>query len=246
VTSFKAYTQITRDELRAAVKEAHRRGLKVTGHLCSVTYDEAVEGGDRQPSSTGFSRETRRSTGGEKQPDTCSDSAGDETLEQMKPGAAATDRLIAMLVGHHVCDHVDASGRAASTEGKPLRTEILEAMAPGRTPTRIFYARPSTGRPIRLERRAALLLRREMDLERAFRRGGGAAAGGTGSGRHQWGLFLAFSDHRQIELLVEPGSPPVSGDSDRDAERCDLSRPARIRSASIAVGKNADLVCGEG
>jgi len=34
VTSFKAYTHITRDELRAAVSEAHKRGLKVTGHLC--------------------------------------------------------------------------------------------------------------------------------------------------------------------------------------------------------------------
>ena len=36
-TSFKAYMTITRAELAAAVKEAHRRGLKITGHLCSVT-----------------------------------------------------------------------------------------------------------------------------------------------------------------------------------------------------------------
>ena len=43
VTSFKAYTHITRAELRAVILEAHRRGLKVTGHLCSVTYEEAVE-----------------------------------------------------------------------------------------------------------------------------------------------------------------------------------------------------------
>jgi imidazolonepropionase-like amidohydrolase len=37
-TSFKAYTHITRAELGAAIEEAHKRGLKVTGHLCSVTY----------------------------------------------------------------------------------------------------------------------------------------------------------------------------------------------------------------
>ena len=43
VTSFKAYAHITRDELKAAVEEAHKRGLKVTGHLCSVTYVEAAE-----------------------------------------------------------------------------------------------------------------------------------------------------------------------------------------------------------
>src|SRR6185295_4084445 len=40
-TSFKAYMNITRAELRAAVEEAHKRGLKVTGHLCSIGYREA-------------------------------------------------------------------------------------------------------------------------------------------------------------------------------------------------------------
>src|SRR5262245_41919749 len=42
-TSFKAYMNISRDELRAAVEEAHKRQLKVTGHLCSVGYREAAE-----------------------------------------------------------------------------------------------------------------------------------------------------------------------------------------------------------
>src|SRR5437588_12526854 len=42
-TSFKAYMNITRDELRVAVEEAHKRGLKVTGHLCSIGYKEAAE-----------------------------------------------------------------------------------------------------------------------------------------------------------------------------------------------------------
>src|SRR5256714_1747801 len=41
--SFKAYMNITRDELRAAVEEAHKRGMKVTGHLCSIGYKEAAE-----------------------------------------------------------------------------------------------------------------------------------------------------------------------------------------------------------
>ena len=33
---------ITRAELKAAIDEAHARGLKVTGHLCAVTYPEAA------------------------------------------------------------------------------------------------------------------------------------------------------------------------------------------------------------
>jgi imidazolonepropionase-like amidohydrolase len=42
-TWIKAYTDIRRAELGAAIKEAHKRGLKVTGHLCSVSFREAVE-----------------------------------------------------------------------------------------------------------------------------------------------------------------------------------------------------------
>ena len=41
-TSFKAYMNITRAELAAAVKAAHQRGIKVTGHLCSIGFREAA------------------------------------------------------------------------------------------------------------------------------------------------------------------------------------------------------------
>src|SRR5881396_3695820 len=42
VTSFKAYMNITPEELAAAVKAAHARGIKVTGHLCSIGFREAA------------------------------------------------------------------------------------------------------------------------------------------------------------------------------------------------------------
>ena len=42
-TSFKAYMHITRAELSAAIDAAHKRGLKLTGHLCSITYREAAQ-----------------------------------------------------------------------------------------------------------------------------------------------------------------------------------------------------------
>src|SRR4029079_18749474 len=42
VTWFKAYTQISRADLGAAIDEAHRRGVTVTAHLCSVGFREAV------------------------------------------------------------------------------------------------------------------------------------------------------------------------------------------------------------
>ena len=35
--------QISRDALKAAIDEGHARGMKITGHLCSVTYGEAAD-----------------------------------------------------------------------------------------------------------------------------------------------------------------------------------------------------------
>src|SRR5438477_2256462 len=38
VTSFKGYNYLTRAELGAAIEQAHKRGLKLTAHLCSVGF----------------------------------------------------------------------------------------------------------------------------------------------------------------------------------------------------------------
>ena len=45
VSWFKAYTWISREDLAAAIDEAHKHGIKVTAHLCSVGYREAVAAG---------------------------------------------------------------------------------------------------------------------------------------------------------------------------------------------------------
>ena len=42
-TWIKAYTNIGRAEFMAAVDEAHKAGMKVTGHLCSLTHGEAAD-----------------------------------------------------------------------------------------------------------------------------------------------------------------------------------------------------------
>src|SRR4029077_19756589 len=80
-TSFKAYMQISRAQLGAAVEEAHKRGLKITGHLCSVTYGEAADLGIDNLEH-GFLASTDFVA--DKQPDTC-------------PGQAVGQRTIAAL-----------------------------------------------------------------------------------------------------------------------------------------------------
>ena len=41
--SFKAHQTISKDVLKAAIVAAHKRGKKLSGHLCSITYKEAAE-----------------------------------------------------------------------------------------------------------------------------------------------------------------------------------------------------------
>jgi len=77
-TSFKAYNFVTRDELKAAIDAAHRRGLKLTGHLCSVTYGEAAAMGiDNLEHSFAVATDFVKS----KQPDQCPSSA--ETMASL-------------------------------------------------------------------------------------------------------------------------------------------------------------------
>ena len=43
ITSFKVYMHITKNDLTQVVQRAHLHDMKVTGHLCSITYKEASE-----------------------------------------------------------------------------------------------------------------------------------------------------------------------------------------------------------
>ena len=98
-TSFKAYMNITRDELGAAIQEAHKRGLKLTGHLCSVTYPEAIALGI-DDLEHGFFVNTQLDPG--KQPDLCPRTVGNPTLAQMKANGPEAQALIKLMVDHHV------------------------------------------------------------------------------------------------------------------------------------------------
>src|SRR5438105_7298804 len=95
VNSFKAYMNITRAELGAAIKEAHRRGLKLTGHLCSVTYPEAIALGI-DDLEHGFWVNTQNDPG--KKPDLCPATVGGPTLAAMEPDSPAGQALIRQLV----------------------------------------------------------------------------------------------------------------------------------------------------
>jgi imidazolonepropionase-like amidohydrolase len=236
-TSFKAYTHITRDELRAAIDEAHKRGLKVTGHLCSITYEEAAEIGIDNLEH-GFFVNTALDP--DKKPDTCSSSQGDYTLEHTIPGSAEADRLMATLIRHHVAITSTLNSTAAGAGAPSLRPEALEAMSPSAREAYLYWRI----RPRPAQSKSAMLLRNDMALERAFVAAGGLLLAGpdpVGYG----GNLPGFGDHRQIELLVEAGFEPVQAIRIATLNGAIfLGRQNEI--GSIAPGKNADLLVVKG
>jgi imidazolonepropionase-like amidohydrolase len=238
VNSFKAYMNITRAELKAAIDEAHRRHLKVTGHLCSVTYPEAVAAGIDNLEH-GFFVNTQLDPG--KQPDKCSEGTGTPTLLAMKPGSAQANALIKLLVGHHVAL---TSTLPVFEQSVPLRAPLQARQMDVLTPQAkesYLYSRnlvsSRAGTPRGQQFTEAY--KNDEGLERQFVASGGLLLAGpdpTGNG----GVIPGFGDQREVELLVEAGFTPVEAiriATLNGATYLDLAD----RIGSIAAGKNADL-----
>ncbi|HEV8150913.1 MAG TPA: hypothetical protein VGP61_12065, partial [Gemmatimonadales bacterium] len=117
-TSFKAYMHITREELKAAAEAAHKRGLKLTGHLCSVTYREAADAGidDLEHgflASTDFVKE--------KKPDECpGQGAGQASVAALDPADPSFRALVSYLVAKHVALTSTLTVFETITPGRPL------------------------------------------------------------------------------------------------------------------------------
>lgn len=236
VTSFKAYMHISRAELSAAIEEAHKRGIKVTGHLCSIGFREAAALG-LDNLEHGLLVDTEFVPG--KSPDVCPPSVeSDATLAKLDIASAPVQEMIRDLVEHHVA--VTSTLPVFETfvaNRPPLEERVLEALV---SQARIDYL---ARRALVGERTGpdwAPLFKKEMEFERAFVKAGGLLLAGndpTGYG----GVLAGFGDQREVELLVEAGFTPVEAihiASSNGAEF--LGESGRI--GTIAPGKNADLV----
>lgn len=234
-TWFKAYTSISREALAAAVDEAHRRGLRFTGHLCSISFREAVELG-MDNVEHGFFVNTDWDP--EKTPDTCPSGMRDRlaSLEIDSPEVRAT---ITNLVENGMpMTSTLAVYELIVPNRPPLEERTLEALAPEMRAeylaTREAIARNASASVM------AAVFRKAQEFEKAFHDAGGVLAAGvdpTGIG----GALPGFGDQRNYELLVEAGFTPV------DAIRVMSLNGAAILGdeddyGSIEAGKRADLV----
>ena len=239
VTSFKAYMNITRAELKAAIDEAHKLGLKVTGHLCSVTYPEAAELGI-DDLEHGFWVNTQLDPG--KQPDKCPSSVGTPTLVHMDPDGPEATALIRTLVDHHVAVTSTLPVFEPRVAGRPpLRPQVLATMTPQAREDYLLVRNRSFEHP---NPDGATMFAHNLALERRFVAAGGLLLAGpdpTGNGI----VLPGFGDQREVELLVEAGFTPLEAIRIATLNGATyLNRQATI--GSIAQGKNADLVVVKG
>src|ERR1700723_379198 len=233
MTSYKAYMNITREELRVAILQAHAHKLKLTGHLCSVTWPEAVALGiDDFEHGPVF---TDTEFVADKKPDVCPTGGTAAWLKRDINGAQVQE-LIHNLVSHHVAVTSTLPVFEAGVPGRPkLQQRALDAMS---ADSALSYL---TARArVALDAPMTALLRKEMDFEVAFVKAGGLLLSGpdpTGNG----GVLPGFGDQREIELLVEAGFTPV------EAIRIATQNGAlylgqQDRIGTFAPGKQADLV----
>ena len=233
-TSFKAYMQITRAELGAAIEAAHARGLKVTGHLCSVTYAEAAALGIDNLEH-GFAAATDFVT--DKQPDECpGQGGGQQTILDLEPDSPAFRELVRTLIDEEVALTSTLTVFETFTPGRPM-PEGVDLLVPE---LREQYIRTWNRTAGNENSRYVQLFPKLMQLEKAFADAGGLLIAGTdptGSG----GVIPGYSNQRMIELLVEAGFTPVEAIRIGTLNGATyLGRADRI--GSIAPGKQADLV----
>lgn len=198
-TSFKLYMSVDRAVALAAIQTAHARGLKVTGHLWKVTFEEATKMGiDNLEHGLSTSSDLVPN----KQPDKFPPSGG--TLDLISTiNSPEMKRLIDLLVKQKVVITSTLANYEASQMAhlRDIDPRVMKMLAPqmresvlARRQELIPKLGPANERKFKLE----------MEFEKAF-----AAAGGllvAGSDPTSYGSVVAgLANHRQIELLVEAG-----------------------------------------
>ncbi len=237
VTSFKAYMNITPDELSAAIKAAHAHGIKVTGHLCSIGFREAAALGI-DDLEDGIEVDTEFYP--EKKPGVCPNTReAAKALLDVDIASKPMQDMIHDLIAHHVAVTSTLPVFETSVPGRaPLDGRVLEAMTPE---ARIAYlTRRARISDNAATSDAAAIFKKEMEFEHEFSKQGGLLLAGldpTGYG----GVIAGFGDQREVELLVEAGFTPV------EAIHIATSNGAQFlgeldKIGTLAVGKAADIV----
>ncbi|SEQ86504.1 Imidazolonepropionase [Hyunsoonleella jejuensis] len=237
VTSFKLYNNVTKEDMKVCLEEAHKRGFKVTGHLCSVTYEEASNLGIDNlehgfMASTDFDED--------KDEDICDPFNARTSLTTEPVDSDKINRLIDILI---------KNGTTITTTPNVFEPYTNRELIPGGgesavTPevlkdVKYIYDRSIGKDSLTLERFNKNLIW----LKRFYDKGGKLVAGTdpTGAGR----TVAGYANQRTIEILVEAGFP-----LEDVIKICTLNGATYLEQqntiGTIEVGKLADIILIDG
>lgn len=231
-TSFKVYMDITLDDLIATIRAAHKLGLKVTGHLCSVTYREAAEAGIDNLEH-GFMKSSDFDQ--DKKPNACPGNVSG-SLRALKVNSTAMEQLMQLLIDKKVALTSTLTVFEPCTGREVIPGGGADALAPQTREIVEQGYRETAGR----DTGAVSLFKKEMAWEKKFVQMGGKLMAGTDptdDGR----VVPGYADRHILELLTEAGfSFPEA------VKICSLNAAVyegiAKETGTVAVGKRADLV----
>ena len=234
VTWFKAYTQISRAELGAAIEEAHKHGVKVTAHLCSVGFREAIALGI-DALEHGMLTNTEWYSG--KKPDQCPQASTGDMYGALGLDSPDVQRTIQEMVKKKVAltSTLDVF-ELSSPSRVPVDQRVLDAVYPDiAKQISAYYERGKTA----TDSVEVAAFKKSMAFERAFVKAGGLL--GAGSDPCCLSSIAGYGDQRNYELLNEAGFTP------EQAVQIMTSNGAKILGfdkwvGTIAAGMQADLV----
>jgi hypothetical protein len=249
VDNFKAYNFLTDDELSAAIKAAHHRGAKVTGHLCSIGFREAAALGI-DDLEHGLLVDTEFFPW--KKPGECPDTPKDMSyIADLDVKSGPVHDMILDLVKRHVAITSTLPVFEVEVPGRPsIQPRVLEALSADAR-DRFLASKVRMGDTARLKKNygtetspMAGAFKKEMEFEREFVKQGGTLLAGedpTGIG----GDLAGFGDQREVELLVEAGFTPLEAIHIATYNGAQYLGDAE-KVGTIASGKQADLVVVKG
>jgi hypothetical protein len=245
IDNFKAYMFISPGELSAAIGAAHKRGVKVTAHLCSIGFREAASLGI-DDLEHGLLVDTEFFP--EKKPGQCPDIQDDiARYARLDVQSGPVHDMILDLIQHHVAITSTLPVFEMEVPGRPaIARRVVDSLSPDAQQR--FFANKTRMSDVARSQRLyktdvppmGAALKKEMEFEYVFAKAGGTLLAGedpTGIG----GVLPGFGDQRELELLVEAGFTPLEAIHIVTYNGAQyLGEADKI--GTIGAGKAADLV----
>lgn len=237
VNSFKVYQNVTKEDLSKVVAAAHAKGKKVTGHICSLTYQEAAEIGIDNIEH-GFFQSSDFVDG--KVENFCPAFKRGQSLTTLEEDSPKMEALMDILIENDVAITSTLPVFEPYTGREVVVGGGIDAMSPEIKETLL---KNHLRRQFR-DSTAMKNFKKQMAWEKRFYDKGGKLVAGTdptGGGR----TIAGYANQRVIELFIEAGftiSEAIKIASLNGAQYLDLDHEI----GTIETGKKADLVLIDG